>query len=522
MTRRLSNDNMTVENGHLGLLEKPVEPRASIRDIVRNMTPQFVYHAILELLRPEFLSRRKTAPTVRKGNTAWLDGLRGAAAFGVCIMHLTVYTHHDLERCYGAQLGFMEDKGKNYSILALPVIRLPFLSGHFAVMLFFIISGYVLPRRMVSLIHQGRREEFLEAANSAMFRRPMRLLLPVVWSTLILAIIWHFPFEIKTAFPTHQSSLFAELRSWAWESSMFVYFFKNGLLWTYYNAHSWTIPVELRGSMLIFVWLFATHQASIRTRVWANVGMIFYLAFGTPGAWYAGFFSGLLLSETELLSHESDAPWFPWVTAVEYFRAKPLTRQVLLHVFLGIGTYLASQPSSDWGSREQTLGNCPGWITLSKMIPQVYETEGSNHRWFWLFWAAWIVVYCIREIAWIRSIFETNFAQYLGRHSFALYLVHGPIIGLFSDRLFYLTGFRGPKPLMDDPYEPFLALYNKWHDSAWWPIPDGGPQGLEYNFVIVVLLSLPVMLYCAEVGTRVFDEPSVKLSSWAYKKWKRS
>nr|OQO02408.1 hypothetical protein B0A51_17664 [Rachicladosporium sp. CCFEE 5018] len=156
------------------------------------------------------------------------------------------------------------------------------------------------------------------------------------------------------------------------------------------------------------------------------------------------------------------------------------------------------------------------------MIPQVYETEGSNHRWFWLFWAAWIVVYCIREIAWIRSIFETNFAQYLGRHSFALYLVHGPIIGLFSDRLFYLTGFRGPKPLMDDPYEPFLALYNKWHDSAWWPIPDGGPQGLEYNFVIVVLLSLPVMLYCAEVGTRVFDEPSVRLSSWAYKKWKRS
>lgn len=91
---------------------------------------------------------------------------------------------------------------------------------------------------------------------------------------------------------------------------------------------------------------------------------------------------------------------------------------------------------------------------------------------------------------------------------------------------------------MEQAFEPYFKYYNKWHDASWYPIPDGGPWGLEYNFVFCVFLSIPVsstnsqtapnadnvfqvMLYCAEVGTRVFDNPSVKLSSWAWKKLKQ-
>ena len=36
----------------------------------------------------------------------------------------------------------------------------------------------------------------------------------------------------------------------------------------------------------------------------------------------------------------------------------------------------------------------------------------------------------------------TLFNSDLGRHSFALYLMHGPMIGILSERLFYLTGVK--------------------------------------------------------------------------------
>ena len=133
----------------------------------------------------------------------------------------------------------------------------------------------------MSLLHQGRKDEFVEAVNSAMFRRSLRLLLPVLWSTLILAVMWHFPVTVHTPFPPHKDSLGSELFSWLKESLTFVFFFKRGILWTYYNAHSWTIPVELRGSMFMFTWLFTLHQTSTRTRILATVGMILFLEIGT-------------------------------------------------------------------------------------------------------------------------------------------------------------------------------------------------------------------------------------------------
>lgn len=92
------------------------------------------------------------------------------------------------------------------------------------------------------------------------------------------------------------------------------------------------------------------------------------------------------------------------------------------------------------------------------------------------------------------------------------------MIGIFAERLFYLTGLK--QPWTDDQKEMFGMYQNKWRDSGYWPFPEGGPYGLEPNFLVCVGITIPLTLYLAEVGTRVFDIPSVTLSRWVWQKWK--
>lgn len=106
----------------------------------------------------------------------------------------------------------------------------------------------------------------------------------------------------------------------------------------------------------------------------------------------------------------------------------------------------------------------------------------------------------------------------LGKHSFALYLLHGPLIAIFSERLLYLTG---AKAIPDAKQEALFGhLVNKWLNLWWWPFPKGGPDGLEPNFLFCLVVSVMIFLYFAELGTKAFDAPSVKFSRWCYTKLK--
>jgi len=402
---------MTRDDGRRELEAGTIHADGALSDL----KPGRVLAILIDFITPEILQRRKPL-TRRLGSTAWLDGLRGCAAFSVCLVHLTVYTHAGLEQCYGSELPG-DQKTLNTSPIVLPFIRLPFLGGHFAVMLFFTISGYVVPRRMLQCLHEGHRDDFLAAAQSSVIRRPVRLYLPVVLSTFLLASAWHI-LGIQTPWPEHQGNIVAELWNWIKEMLVFLYFFRVGLLYTNYNFHTWTIPVEFRGSMFLVVWLFALHTIKTRTRVLLTLGMTLYLALGTPGAWYASFFAGMLMSELDLVASETScsAVGFPWDGFNKWFKSRRLLRTFTLDAMLIFGFYLGSEPSSDFLTKEQVLGSCRGWKTLSQLIPDAYSDKFSHHRWFWLFWGSWITLYATKEIDWMRWALETRPAQCKGTH----------------------------------------------------------------------------------------------------------
>lgn len=440
---------------------------ARTRQAISSTSPWHILCLVLDFFRPAILRqstrrRRSSSPSFRSDHpsTAWLDGLRGWAAFSVCLAHMSVYTHPRIELCYGALIAPSPESNhsslRNATPAAVPVLRLFWSGGHFAVMIFFVISGYVLTKRPIALLSQpslpphqqqhkpvdgNRRTTFVDALHSALFRRPIRLILPVALSTLFFATSWHV-FGITTPWPKQQANLVAEWWLWARDLLKFCYFFRNRALYTVYNIHTWTIPVELRGSYSILVWLFlwgytscsSSCDASVltRRRVMATAGMSLYLVVAAAGAWYAAFFAGMLTAEIDTLAAVATSdlyvkdrklpigdcmdhdPRLPWDGLLDYVRQRPRLRSVLLHAMLAAGLYLGSEPSSDVLKPEELLGVCRGWKTLSKMIPAPYTASDepeSVHRWFWLFWAAWLLFVSIKEINWARSIFETRFSQ---------------------------------------------------------------------------------------------------------------
>lgn len=404
---------------------------SGLLDRLRHLTPRNLLRTTLDVLTPELL-RRKSGPRRPISSTAWLDGLRGWAALIVCLVHMTVYTHADIELCHNHELTPVEvtnaDGVKawvpryNDTPAAWPFVRLFFAGGHIAVMVFFVISGYVITRKPLALLHEGlaRRDDFLEAMNSAMVRRPLRLFLPVMSSTLFLACAWHI-FGLSIPWPELQSNLFWEFIAWLRETSEFVYFFRMGYLFTRYNPHTWTIPVELRGSMFVFVWLFAMYQVPARARILMTMGMMLHLVIGSNGAWYACFFAGMLTAEMDLLgaaTADGGSPAaaaihasLPWSGLMKALRRRRVLFGTLMHVVLVVGLFLGGQPSAEGKTKEEMYGKCWGFHTLQHWIPAVYGDGDSGTRWYWLFWAAWMILVGVKEVHWVRKLFESRFSQ---------------------------------------------------------------------------------------------------------------
>ena len=487
---------------------------------------------ICDLLRPEIFLKRLPG-SARTGETAWMDGLRGAAAFAVCIVHLAFYTHPLLDQCFGHQMRSPEAPHDVFftmrSPAALPIVRLFFSGGHFAVMVFFVISGYVLTKRPLQLLQQGKKDEFSDAVQSALFRRPVRLFVPVYVTTLFLAVFWHVT-GVPTPWPPRQANLWRELVNWVKQSAHVSNPMRGWSdQYTSYNIHTWTLPVELRGSLLVFCWMLATMTSRPRTRIWMGLGMIVYLWIVVNGAWYACFVAGMVTAEADLMSEKYSSRQqdnsnsthggadykLPWQAITDYLDRRPDVREIFWHVTLTIGLLLAGCPSHT-ESPETALAHCTGWSYLYPLLPKPYRN--GEYRWFWLFPAAALTFVSISHIAWLRRLFTTRPMQYLGRHSFSLYLTHGPLIGLISERLFYATRVKTPSRAQAVVFRAWVRLLDRIPILHLLTKLDKGPYGLELNFLFCVVVSLPAFLYVAEISTKLVDAPTVRLSKWLYRR----
>jgi peptidoglycan/LPS O-acetylase OafA/YrhL len=449
----------------------------------------------LDIVRPEFMTIRSGSPKKILRKTAWLDGLRGFAAF-------MVYIHHNQLWAHGAQGNVIFENafgynGKHY-FASLPFVRLFFSGGHFAVSIFFVISGYVLSVKSLSLIQSGKAANAAENIGSALFRRWMRLYLPVILVTFSWVCFRH---STKIWLDLHEmAGTFREdLRNWYYTFKNYSFIFTgDGYKFNeQYHLHLWSIPIEFRGSIIIYTSLSAFSKCTKTARLWCGTGLIIYFLYIADGYYGAMFVAGMLLCDLDLLAQDGQLPRpFQLLSVFKEF--------IFFHLFV-LALYLGGVPADDLANMDRVavLAKSPGWVWLSYLKPQAV----FDAKWFYLFWAAFLAVASIPRLPWLKRFFETRLCQYLARISFALYLVHGLVIWTLGDRLYAAAGFKRPMHAKGIP---------QWVDK--FPLPKKGPMGLEVGFWLLQLIILPVTLYFAEIVTKLVDEPSVKLTNWLYKK----
>lgn len=115
------------------------------------------------------------------------------------------------------------------------------------------------------------------------------------------------------------------------------------------------------------------------------------------------------------------------------------------------------------------------------------------------------MVASVPHMPWLKSFFEMRFNLYLGRISYAFYLIHGPVMWTLGDRLYVAVGWYRDSHKTGIP--GWVNLF---------PLSKAGPFGFELSFLLPHIIILPVTLWLAEVVTRTVDKPTVKFVQWAY------
>ncbi|KAH8903091.1 acyltransferase [Coniochaeta sp. PMI_546] len=474
----------------LGLLDRPDWNGDTIPDWEPKDPPTSVRSLkhYLRRLRSLVWSNPSTGPPEKPRRTAYLDGLRGFAAL-IVYWHHHVLSVHDvalLERGFGYE--------KKYAFATFHGVRTFFTGGHFAVATFFVISGYVLSTKPLSLIYSSDFVKLGDNLASALFRRWLRLYIPLAATTFIFMLTWHVFGDMWIEPAKKQSNLRDEIGHWYAEFKNFSFVFNTGgLPWFWYNYHTWSIPTEMKGSVIVYTALQAFSRLRTGSRLLGEIALIFYFIYIVDGWYGAVFMAGLLLADLDLLAIKGELPHF-------LARFEPYTKFIYYHMF-ALSIYLGGVPS--YSPDLQELYDTRGWYILSYLKPQA----SFDYKWFYLAWAAVLLVASVPRISWLKRFFETRFCQYLGRVSYALYLVHGPVLWIVGDRLYTATGWHGKLQEENIPW---------WVDR--FQMSRGGVYGLEWWFLVPQVVLLPLTFWLAEIATRAFDEPAVNFANWLYRR----
>lgn len=449
----------------------------------------------LTYLLPSFLDSSTDVSGRRASKTAWLDGLRGIAAFIVVWHHSSlVYFPWSIHDAWTPDSGLF---------IQLPIVRLV-LAGIPAVCVFFVISGYAISLRLLRLSHLGRPADFTDAFSSSLFRRHPRLFMPAAFVMLFTALMSYmgaFPTEawsehvaIATRVPPCADTLLDQLLDWGRRASELA----NPLRDTVhsrdvnpYDPNLWTLPVEFGCSMLVFALLAATY----RFRPFVRMGLVFALVLFCIARAEQNvflFLGGMLLADIRTyLSLRDDAtpPQLPVSSEGAPTRKCSLAKPLALIAAFVSCLYVLSIPQQSKGA-----DFAPGYTTLSSLIPEVYHSSYRSD-YFWAPLSSLLLVATLDYAPFLQRIFTSRLAQYLGDISFALYLVHGPLLWSYG-------AWLAPRLI---PTEEGI--------SAW---------AYALGVVLCYLCFWPVAVWVADLVMRVVDGRSVAVARGVYNKLAKS
>lgn len=394
--------------------EKPCAPRATTWTtyLTRVRLSGILIAFLPRYMQPGGLRRKKGLTP-----SAYLDALRGYAALIVVNYHVWQHQGHTW-------------------LVQLPFFRL-LVAGRGMVDVFFVISGYVLSYRLLMLT-RNEDGRLLDGLASSTFRRYSRLFGSTGAATFIaMMVVWLGWIEVTDGIEVtgRKETFLAQIWDWwldlAKLSNPFTHvegFWYLGDLNSRYLNQLWTIPVEFRGSLVVFFFCAAACKLSARHRMTLTWILVIACCYWRT-VYAALFLSGMWIADVSLGRHPERLKPVRLPQQQEK-TAAPQNNSVAARIgyviILIVGLFFLSQ-AEDLGRS----GPWP-WQHLSRAIP-AWGNEQEHH--FFLGIGAFLLVLALESYPALQKPLTWNFSQYLGELSFGIYTMHELVIWSLYDQM---------------------------------------------------------------------------------------
>ncbi|CVL06329.1 hypothetical protein FPRO04_11391 [Fusarium proliferatum] len=342
--------------------------------------------------------------STKEGHIQWIEGLRGIASTLVWIAHVTRAFDLDL---YSPVSG----EGLRPRLLQLPFLRIA-IQGRLGVIIFIYVTGYVCALKPLALFRRANYEAGWSCVSKSALRRLPRLLYPsavatvMAWTATQLGLF-------EAAKMTNSYYLTQTVQDKLPLSSavrqLFVNIFNT---WTgagnKYDVHQGTLFELFKGGMFVLLFITATAKVQVKFRMGASLLLWGYLwACGRPyfmQFWWGVFMNDLhnsRLSQRILWSKSWYIPFLGCLSVV-------------------FGLFIASFPESrielaPWSRWQDHI--------LSPIVPKDSEFPKFASSFG----------FCLLTIGGAllpgyTDILSHRILVWLGKRSFAVYLLHGTLL----------------------------------------------------------------------------------------------
>lgn len=402
----------------------------------------------------------------KEGNVKWVDGLRGLASTLVVLTHIARAFDGDLFLPASAD-------GAPPRMLQLPFLRI-LVQGRIGVSIFSFVTGYVCALKPIKLYRQDQQAAAFASMSKSALRRLPRLIIPTAFATCIIWVMAQFGlFLVAKRSDSWWSGATAPDQVPYLGDALKALVYNCITTWTHghnsYDGNQWTLLPLLKGSLWVYVFMLATAYMQPKYRMMASMAVFSYFYMASDSAFGMQFFWGVFLCDLQNLPSSND-----------FIANRTRLSKLIAGVCLVLGLYVASYPEGH-----------PEWSTWSRWQHQVlvrivpakadFPRYGSGI-------GLELITLGIHFSPLIKDVLSGKYLLWLGKQSFAVYLLHGPLLRWVLCWMVY--GTRLPADVQNE-------------NGDWVPGKLHFPGG--YKLMIWLPLWVPLNYFVANLWTTYVD-----------------
>ncbi|KAK9420132.1 putative Acyltransferase 3 domain-containing protein [Seiridium unicorne] len=391
--------------------------------------------------------------------TSYLNGVRGIACMIIYTQHVNLHYYKEfIGNPYGA-----DPPENNHGISQIPIIRVMYAGKG---------MNTAVPDPCVASSSIISAEDLITGLCSSILRRGVRLFAPMlVLACMSCLLTWYYPSFSPGNWRENDPTFFQHV--WRFVGITLPAF--NPFQWDIYAPLSfnqcWTLPVEYRGSIVVFLMCMATAQLTTRARKIVILGMAIWALYWVHGDVFA-FLTGMFLAELRSCPLSDD---------LIFIRKVPQrVTEVLSVCVLLLALMLMGWPENGDKGVEP-------FKAMSLLIPAGWGATDEMVTFFWSYTTAPVALAALENLPSAQWLLSTKPVLYLGEISFSFYLLHW-------------MGFLWPG------WEMMIRMVNVLHCP------------MDWSFYLMYFTTLAMLVVSADVFWRLIDEKCVSagkgLAEW--------